>query len=102
MQGTTGEADVDEEEEDDDDEESTMDIDVSESSRSGKKRKRGEEDEDEGEEWVVKKAQWRLRVQPLSGGAQTGRSGMEVILGAVKIEAYCNERARNSARGFLL
>ncbi|KAK5164480.1 uncharacterized protein LTR77_009686 [Saxophila tyrrhenica] len=87
-------------EEEDDEDESGMDIDPSESGRSGKKRKRNEDDDD-GEEWVLKKALWRLRVQPLSGGAQMGRSGMEVILGAVKIEAYSNERARNAARGFL-
>lgn len=91
---------VGEDENDDDDEESGMDIDPAESSRTNKKRKRTEE-EDEGEEWVVKQAQWRLRVQPMSGGAQAGRTGMEVILSAVKIEAYSNERARNVARGFL-
>ena len=90
------------EEDEEDDEESGMDIDPSDSSRSGKKRKRGGDEEDEGEDWVVRKAQWRLRVQPLSGGAQAGRSGMEVILGAVKIEAYSSERSRNVLRGFLV
>lgn len=90
------------EEEEDDEDESEMDIDPSEySSATRKKRKRNAGD-DEGEDWVLKKAQWRLRVQPLTGGAQAGRSGMEVILGAVKIEAYSNERARNVARGFLV
>ena len=87
----------DDEEEDD---ESGMDVDPSETSRS-KKRKRGGEEQDEGEELVVKRGQWRLRVQPLAGGAQAGKSGMEVILGAVKIEAYSSERARNATRGFL-
>jgi hypothetical protein len=90
------------EDEDEDDEESGMDIDRSESSRAGQKRKRNDDREDEGEEWVLKKAQWRLRVQPLSGGAQAGKSGMEVILGAVKIEAYSTERSRNAERGFLI
>lgn len=91
------------EDENDEDDESGMDIDPTESSRRGQKRqRRNEDEEDEGEEWVIKKAQWRLRVQPISGGAQAGRSGMEVILGAVKIEAYSNERARNAARGFLV
>jgi hypothetical protein len=90
------------EDEDDDEDVSEMDIDPSESSRyTRKKRKRGVEEDDDGEEWVLKKAQWRLRVQPLTGGVQAGRSGMEVILGAVKIEAYSNERARNVAREFL-
>ena len=89
------------EDENEDDDESGMDIDPSESSRAVKKRKRSDGEED-GEEWVVKKAQWRLRVQPLSGGVQAGKTGMEVILGAVKIEAYSNERSRNAERGFLI
>ena len=94
---------VGEDEEDDDDEESGMEIDPSEAYRSGsKKRKRNAGERDGGEEWVLKKGQWRLRVQPITGAAQSGRSGMEVILGAVKIDAYSDERARNSARGFLV
>lgn len=91
------------EDEDDDDEGSAIDLDASESSRSQRKRRRvGEEEIAEGEDWVVKKAQWRLRVQPMQQGAQAGRSGMEVILGAVKIEAFGSERARNATRGFLV
>ena len=90
------------EDEEEDDDESGMDIDPSESSRAGKKRRRGDDEEEQGEDWVLKKAQWRLRVQPISGGAQNGRTGMEVILGAVKIEAYSTERARNAERGFLV
>lgn len=52
-------------------------------------------------EWVISKAQWRLRVQPVSSSVQSDRNDMEVILAAVKIEAYSNERSRNSARDFL-
>lgn len=85
----------------DDDEESGMDVDPSEASASQRKRRRRGEEEDEGEEWVLRKTQWRLRVQPRQGGAQPGRSGMEVILGAVKIEAYSSERGRNAASVFL-
>ncbi|RMY45230.1 hypothetical protein D0865_10036 [Hortaea werneckii] len=48
--------------------------------------------------WVVKKAQWRLRVQPVHFG---GRKGVEVVLAAVKIDAISNDRARNAARAFL-
>ncbi|KAI7240808.1 hypothetical protein KC330_g1064 [Hortaea werneckii] len=48
--------------------------------------------------WVVKKAQWRLRVQPVHLG---GREGVEVVLAAVKIDAISNDRARNAARAFL-
>ncbi|KAI6828092.1 hypothetical protein KC332_g7606 [Hortaea werneckii] len=49
-------------------------------------------------DWIVKKAQWRLRVQPAHFG---GRSGVEVVLIPVRIEAITDERARNAARGFL-
>jgi len=87
--------------EDEEDEESEMEVDLSESSRSHKRRRLQSQENDEGEEWVLRKAQWRLRIQPLPGGVQTGRSGMEVILGAVKIEAYSSERGRNMMRGFL-
>nr|POF24025.1 uncharacterized protein CFP56_54961 [Quercus suber] len=87
-----------------DDEDSDMDIDVPTSSASShprRKRRRPPEQESEGEDWVVRKSQWRLRVQPLASGAQPGRSGVEVILGAVKIEAFSDERARNVERQFL-
>ena len=63
--------------------------------------------EDEGEvealaeEWIVQKAQWRVRIQPVPGAAQAGKTGMEVILGAVKLEAYSAEAARNAGRPFL-
>ncbi|KAI7282407.1 hypothetical protein KC345_g3549 [Hortaea werneckii] len=49
-------------------------------------------------DWIIKKAQWRLRVQPAHFG---GRSGVEVVLIPVRIEAITDERARNAARGFL-
>ncbi|KAK5122642.1 hypothetical protein LTR85_003905 [Meristemomyces frigidus] len=91
------------EEEEDDDEETGIDVDNSGSARYQKKRKRApEEIMEDGEDWVVKKAQWRLRVQPVQQGVQAGRGGMEVILGAVKIEAFGSERARNATRGFLI
>lgn len=78
-------------------------MDTGESAETPRSRKRRRTNEqDEGEDWVVKKSQWRLRVQPMSAGPGSGRSGMEVILGAVKIEAYSNERARNATRGFLV
>lgn len=86
--------DVDSEDEDD------MDVDANTTARS--RRRRTADEEDGGKELVVKRSQWRLRVQPAGGGGQTARGGMEVILGAVKIEAYRNERARNAERGFLV
>ncbi|GAB1743567.1 hypothetical protein NU219Hw_g496t1 [Hortaea werneckii] len=48
--------------------------------------------------WVVKKAQWRLRVHPVNIG---GKEGIRVVLIAVKIDAISNDRARNAARAFL-
>lgn len=81
--------------EDDDD----MDVDAANNAR--KRQRRATVVEDDGEELIVKRSQWRLRVQPVSGGGQPARGGMEVVLGAVKIEAYRNERARNAERGFL-
>lgn len=100
-------SELDEDDEnDDEDGEGGMEVDVEGSSaaapRARKRRRRAKDEQDEGEDWVVRKAQWRLRVQPMSGGQASGKSGMEVILGAVKIEAYSSERGRNTARGFLV
>jgi hypothetical protein len=47
-------------------------------------------------EWVVKRAHWRIRVEPVG---DEGR--MQVILCGVKIEALTSQRHRNSSRGFL-
>ncbi|KAF2715596.1 hypothetical protein K504DRAFT_446436 [Pleomassaria siparia CBS 279.74] len=57
----------------------------------------GEEEEEEaGEEWIVKRAQWRLRVEPVEGeGAK-----MQVVLCGVKIEGFTIERSRNRQRAF--
>lgn len=55
-----------------------------------------------GEEWAVKKSQWRLRIQFAQMGPISGaKSRMEVIMGAVKMEAFSSERGRNESRGFL-
>jgi hypothetical protein len=54
---------------------------------------------DEGEvEWIVKRAQWRLRVEPVE---YEGERRMQVVLCGVKIEAFSVERRRNIERGFL-
>jgi hypothetical protein len=59
----------------------------------------GEKDEEDGEtEWVVKRAQWRLRVE---GVEFEGERRMQVVLCGVKIEAFSVERRRNVERGFL-
>jgi hypothetical protein len=55
--------------------------------------------EEEGEvEWVVKRAHWRLRVEPVEFD---GERRMQVVLCGVKIEAFSAERQRNVERGFL-
>ncbi|KAK2021062.1 BTB/POZ domain-containing protein [Colletotrichum zoysiae] len=49
------------------------------------------------DEWVVRTGQWRLKIQ----GSRGGKSSVEVVLVAVKIDAYSSEHARNATRGFL-
>ncbi|TQN65952.1 hypothetical protein CSHISOI_09464 [Colletotrichum shisoi] len=49
------------------------------------------------EEWVVRSGQWRLKIQ----GSRGGKSSVEVVLVAVKLDAYSSENARNTSRGFL-
>ncbi|KAF2232027.1 hypothetical protein EV356DRAFT_525612 [Viridothelium virens] len=45
--------------------------------------------------WIVKNGHWRLRAQ------HDGKGGMEVVLVAVKIDAYTSEKPRNAQRIFL-
>lgn len=57
-------------------------------------------DDQEGEvEWTIKRAHWRIRVEPVESDVDGRR--MQVTLCGVKLEAFTVERARNSARGFL-
>ncbi|KAI0136875.1 BTB/POZ domain-containing protein [Xylariales sp. AK1849] len=49
------------------------------------------------DEWTVRKGQWRLKVQSL----KNGKSAVECILVAVRIEAHSTEQGRNAQRGFL-
>jgi hypothetical protein len=49
-------------------------------------------------EWIVKRAQWRLRVEPVE---HEGERRMQVVLCAVKVEAFSVEKRRNVERGFL-
>jgi hypothetical protein len=57
----------------------------------------GSKREEEEREWIVKKAHWRLRVEPVVG--EGGR--MQVVMCPVRIEAISCERTRNRQRGFL-
>lgn len=52
-------------------------------------------------EWILRRAQWRLRVEYAGESAKAGGAGLEVVLCAVRIEAITGERARNRTRGFL-
>lgn len=48
--------------------------------------------------WIVKTGQWRLRIQQ---GVRNGKSAVECVLVAVRIDAFSSERARNERRPFL-
>jgi hypothetical protein len=49
-------------------------------------------------EWIVKRAHWRLRVEPVE---HEGERRMQVVLCGVKIEAFSVESRRNVERRFL-
>lgn len=57
------------------------------------------DDEETETEWTIKRAHWRIRVEPVESDNDIRR--MQVVLCGVKIEAATVERTRNSARGFL-
>ena len=76
---------------------------------SAKQRKRHGSMDDFGE-WIVRKGQWRLRVQsktvePVArssrGLMQDQGGGMEILLWAVKLDAVSGQRGRNMARGWV-
>jgi len=54
---------------------------------------------DKDEQWTVRRAHWRIRVEPVKGDTEGKR--MQVILCAVKLEAFTKQRPRNSSRKFL-
>ena len=65
-----------------------------------KRRRRGSLDE--FGEWIVRRGQWRLRVQPRPDqDGHTGQQRMEIVLFAVKIDALSGQRGRNAARDWL-
>ena len=80
---------------------------------------------DEFGEWIIRKGQWRMRVQakteplmvqqPSAGGRRLGSNagglgvggrmddgGMEIMLVAVRLDAVSGQRGRNGGRGFLV
>ena len=81
-------------------------------------RKRKRESSDDFGEWIVRRGQWRLRVQPrldvgrrgvgsgsISAGSAGGLggegNGMEIVMHAVKLDAVSGQRGRNMMRSFL-
>ncbi|KAK5950672.1 hypothetical protein OHC33_008339 [Knufia fluminis] len=50
-------------------------------------------------EWVIRRGQWRLRVQ--QNEQDSIRGGYEIVFIAVKLDAFSHERARNARRSFL-
>ena len=69
-----------------------------------KRRRRGSLDE--FGEWIVRRGQWRLRVQPrVDLSPKSSKDGensrMEIILCAVKLDAVSGQKGRNMGREFL-
>ncbi len=56
---------------------------------------------DEFGEWIIKKGQWRLRVQPRLDTGKREEGRMEIVMVAVKLDAFSGQRGRNAGRGFL-
>lgn len=52
-------------------------------------------------EWTLKRAHWRIRVEPLAPDADDDVRRMQVILCGVRLEVFTAERARNASRRFL-
>ncbi|KAL6706006.1 hypothetical protein ACN47E_006108 [Coniothyrium glycines] len=57
-------------------------------------------DRDEEIDWVIKRAHWRLRVEPVDTD-RGDPTKVQVVLCGVKIEAFSTERSRNADRPFL-
>ena len=60
---------------------------------------------DEFGEWIIRKGQWRLRVQPRAAysnnNSSVGMPAMEIVMWAVKLDALSGQRGRNMMREFL-
>ncbi|KAH7367150.1 BTB/POZ domain-containing protein [Plectosphaerella cucumerina] len=70
---------------------------VDEGDGSRKRRRVDTPAGDAGDEWIVRTGQWRLRIR----GSRGGKSPVECVLVAVRLDAYSCESARNASRGFL-
>ncbi|QIW96535.1 hypothetical protein AMS68_002053 [Peltaster fructicola] len=69
--------------------------------RTMPRRTSSERIQQEGLELVLSRSQWRIRVQPSDATADVDNPAVEIILGAVKIDGFSNERAWNAAQSFL-
>ncbi|KAM0264696.1 hypothetical protein ACHAQJ_000521 [Trichoderma viride] len=70
--------------------------------RNPRKRRRTDDSIDvvvpsEGQQWAVKTGQFRLRIQE----SRSGKSAVECVLVAVKVDAVSSEKGRNKTRRFL-
>lgn len=54
---------------------------------------------DSSNTWLIRTAQWRLRVAP--NPQDRIRGGLEIVFVGVKIDAFSGEKGRNWNRGFL-
>lgn len=63
-----------------------------------RKRRRITDGSDNSETWTVATGQWRLRIQASSGG----KSAVECVFAAVKLDCFSDERGRNSRKSFLV
>ncbi|KAA8643788.1 uncharacterized protein ATNIH1004_010562 [Aspergillus tanneri] len=68
---------------------------VTESSRPVKRR-RIDGSSSGSAKWIVRNGQWRMRAEPSATGG-----GVDIILVAVKLDVYSEQRMRNEARAFL-
>ena len=62
-----------------------------------KRRRTNDHDDVPPEPWTVLNGHWRLKIQPSTGG----KSAIECIFEAVRLDAVSSESGRNLARGFL-
>ncbi|PLB44530.1 hypothetical protein P170DRAFT_440796 [Aspergillus steynii IBT 23096] len=61
------------------------------------KRRRGDGSSGLSGKWIVRTGQWRLRAVPAASGA----GDVDVVMVAVKLDAYSEPRMRSRGRGFL-
>ncbi|KAL8715595.1 MAG: hypothetical protein Q9220_000931 [cf. Caloplaca sp. 1 TL-2023] len=66
-----------------------------------KRRRKGSKNDPIPSIWTINKSQWRLKVRPKLNSDDGRGSNLEVIMVALKMEAFSGERAKNKGRLFL-